>query len=627
MDSSSTILQDSVALWVFLKNNAGMDSVFYDQFLLDGEVGAPGLYFNLGIPKGRNGFERDLLQHGIGSERLLVAFFKTLQPFSQLMSELCVFFEKHKIKETGSSLKVVFDFDKAAGAGLEFDLKHFRQTLEKLTKAKMLLGYYHLTNNHFWPLIHVFQDKLVGKTAANPTVRRWVDGYKNNAQRISEPSIETPVTGNVKLDNGLSRIMVLWRNYIEACRRLGDTHEQFRKKMSELLDIKDDCQTANEAVAPWDATDLYYSESDFWPGTFLDMMFLTLEDIEVLPDIERQKEYEQLGKKLEMYLNTLPIQQHETDVFLKELIDLLNLPVWKRRYELYAAWVLTLIDKSFTSMSTVFHSVDEKLILSFRATHLATVDAGGESLELWSEVRSPVHQPSGKGRKENVQPDYSLFVGADHLPDRCLAAVEVKQYRTPSINNFSNALNDYTKALPNAHVFLVNYGGIPGALPSRLNQPERSFYFGQIKPASTVVDKFINALKARLPASGPIPFENFSNLYIDELFVDISQSLNNREYKEFLQTFLTDKINKGQVGRLIAVDTDIRGDWNKPTVKNVEEMLLFSFSGSTDFVRFITPNFKGLVITDQDGVSDIKEAGISIQVIEFPKDKKLCVRN
>jgi hypothetical protein len=164
---------------------------------------------------------------------------------------------------------------------------------------------------------------------------------------------------------------------------------------------------------------------------------------------------------------------------------------------------------------------------------------------------------------------------------------------------------------------------MPEALPSRLNQPDRSFYFGQIKPASMAIDEFIKALRARLPAAaGPVPSNNSSSLSVDELFVDISGSLDNREYKDFLQTFLTDKINKGQVGRLVAVDTDIRGDWNKPTVKNVEELLQLSFNGSTDFVHFITPNLRVLVITDHDGLRDIKVAGIQIQVIEFPRDKE-----
>ena len=158
ISTDGDILKNSESLWIYLKKNAGIDSIFYDRDLLEGNASERGLYGLLGIPKYHDDFEQDLHHYSISVEQLLISFFKTLQPYTLMMSDICGFFERNMIKETNKSLKVVFNFDQAISAGLEFNLDHFRQILEKFTKVKRLINYFHLTHNELWNLIKVFSD-------------------------------------------------------------------------------------------------------------------------------------------------------------------------------------------------------------------------------------------------------------------------------------------------------------------------------------------------------------------------------------------------------------------------------------------------------------------------------------
>jgi hypothetical protein len=68
----------------------------------------------------------------------------------------------------------------------------------------------------------------------------------------------------------------------------------------------------------------------------------------------------------------------------QELLDLLNLPVWRRRHELYSVWVgtrmLSVIKHAVPDMR--FHTVDGTLSFEFGGSRLAY---GQSCVLLWSE--------------------------------------------------------------------------------------------------------------------------------------------------------------------------------------------------------------------------------------------------
>lgn len=158
------------------------------------------------------------------------------------------------------------------------------------------------------------------------------------------------------------------------------------------------------------------------------------------------------------------------------LTEVLSLPAWERRHELYAAWALTLIVDAVGLKRCELHpAADGKLSFSFRGSHVATIatPAHGPVL-VWAELRSPAINPIGRGRTRAIQPDYTLLTAPVTAPASALAVVECKQYRRASPGKFAAALQDYAAARPTAQVMLVNYGPARDSVLERVAQPERN---------------------------------------------------------------------------------------------------------------------------------------------------------
>lgn len=610
------ILSSSVELWSYLKKNAGLDSIFYDKEILEGSPTGNGIYYHLNIEKTQKNFDTALRNHSITVEQLLVALFKTLQPYSQMMNDLCVFFEHHLIKETNRSLEIRFDFDKTKDELLDFNLEHFKQTIEKYSKVNQLIFYYHLNSNQLWQLKELFsQDKYSDEDIQNQGARDWIDNYNNGNDSIfKSPNFENLLTGNSNLDQQLFKIIGIWKSFVNACINISPNRSVFRKELKNTMKSDD---TRNKTL-PWSPDELFYAESDFWPSSFLQLFFFRLEQLQQLNEDDKNIQQENLAQDIIQFLNNVSIVHQQENQILKELVELLKLPIWKKRYELYAAWILTVIDEIFSEYPHEIHHQNGKLLLTFSETHLATIKTEKGDMLLLSEVRSPVDKPEGISRKSNIQPDYSIYLH-NSKPENCIVVIEVKQYRKSSSSNFKAALNDYTKGLPIAQVFLVNYGTVASKM--NLATPERSHFYGQIKPSSSQVEIFKEKVKSFLPRPTPNGPKEFSmddlNLPIDHLLVDISNSLNIKEYKDFLKKVINAILSRVKIYHLVAVDVTIRKEWFDPSASNIQELLSLSFNEGTRFTHLIPDHGNVMILTDDDGVKDMESAGTSAKVIHY----------
>lgn len=628
--SPDPIFDSAASLWEYLTTQAGLDSLFYDKEILLGNDADKGLYEHLGISPKSLDFVEDLQHYKITVEKLLVAFFKTLQPFSQMMSDICVFFESHLVKETNKSLSIRFNFDSINGADLEFSLEHFRQTLSQLTKVKQLVDYFHLNSNQFWMLTRIFGEDY-SVNAKNLSARKWIDNYKitdfksRHYATFNPPDAEIPSTGNESLNQQLSRVIRIWKSFVERCRSVDINRERFREKIP-ISSLEENYLKIDEIMAPWSARDVRHAESDFWPSTMLDMLFYKLEEMNELPANERSSQQTLLANSIRDFLRQLPQSQVEEEQLLRELIDLLKLPVWQRRSELYAVWILTLMDEIVKDYPRKIHHTNGMLSLSFAATHIATIETQDGDIQLWSEVRSLVEGTDkipleGKSRKTHIQPDYTIYKANTTSPTNCILGIEVKQYKKFSNSNFKNALNDYTRGLPNAHVFLVNYGSVSSKM--KVTEESRAHFVGQIMPANIATILFKDMVRKFLP-SPPLPariarFDDLSipTSTIDSLYVDISGSLNEDGYKDFIQAYISALIQERKVNQLLAVDDNVRQKWLSPNAGNVKEMIRLPFNKGTDFVELMLSSESVLVITDMDGLRLVEQSGQGCYVIVY----------
>jgi len=85
------LLNTSWEIWDFLKK-AGLDVKNYDLHI------AEELCKGLGIPLPCKDIKMELQKRNISPELFIGAFLKAIQPYAQMMSDLCVFFYLHGVK-------------------------------------------------------------------------------------------------------------------------------------------------------------------------------------------------------------------------------------------------------------------------------------------------------------------------------------------------------------------------------------------------------------------------------------------------------------------------------------------------------------------------------------------------
>lgn len=608
---AQNIITSSADLWHFLKTGAGHDSLFYDAEFLNAEAPYPGLRANLKIDRTNRDFADDLREHNISVERFICAFFKSLQPYAQMMNGLCAFFEKHRVKETNKAARMVFDFDEAGREKLDFNLEYFKEQIKNYETARRMISYYNLNqDNIFEPQAILFRRDFYGDSR-DSKVNNWKTEFIH--ERMSNPDFELPLSGNPALDEPFARLYAIVRDFIAAVLLVGTHPKEVRREL--VLRMEGD--TAD--IRGWSPRLLYHGLKDHWPVIMIGGMFKAVETYLTGREALQPGDWKETGEELTGFLDKISEYRPTEVSVLSELTDLLKLPVWEHRYELYAAWVLTLIDESLHNYpAKIYHAEGQEntLLLSFKATHLLDYEINGAVIELWSERKYPAVDPRGEGRKENIQPDYTLSKG-NPATESCIAVVEVKQYRRPARRKFEHAVDDYARALPKADIFLVNYGAM-----SSLISPEalmRTHCFGGIRPDQPEAQDFMQLLREKIKFRSLPPFPHHLLPGSDPVlllprirtvYVDISQSLDTEPYKTCVKQLLEALIVQKYLDRLIAVDTDIRQTWSPVTELSINDLLEQKFYGGTQFAALLPGTRDYLVVTDKDGSQKIQEQGL-----------------
>jgi len=414
------------------------------------------------------------LLNTISTEALLAAVLNAMQPFSQMLNDLLCMFEKASAQYNNVNLQIRFDFN-ASDQPFQFDLENFRKTVHSSTALKKninLIG-------RPWDLIQVFdifrcRDFCNKPQLASSSACQWLDEYNNDTWPDFLP--EVPVAGIKSLDKIVGKIWDMVTNAINYYKQAYDPDKGRRRSHYD--------EYHNH---PHDS--LWQAETDFWVGCFIQTATYTMEHLRGLAPGEKAAVAQVLEASLLSFIEKTTTKEIETIV--DRLEDILCLPFWKKRYELYAAWNLVQITDALKDTGVQFHVPDGMLSFSFRATLMATCKKLEPPLEIWAELRTESSSVVSKKRKNHIQPDYTLAVHNATDPNNTVAVVECKQYKKTNRRNFFEAVVDYANGRPHGRIFLVNYGPIP---KNMLDDPaacrDRTFPFGMICPGAETVSCF-----------------------------------------------------------------------------------------------------------------------------------------
>src|SRR5207248_407579 len=109
--------------------------------------------------------------------------------------------------------------------------------------------------------------------------------------------------------------------------------------------------------------------------------------------------------ELDQALDVLRNKDPKRTIPHRRLEEFLSLPMWKYRHELYSNWVATRVIAVLSDQGPTVHSAHGAIRFRFSGTHLATFDQPRPRLHLWTELRSLLKEPVGKGRSAGIQPD------------------------------------------------------------------------------------------------------------------------------------------------------------------------------------------------------------------------------
>lgn len=478
------IAETSAELWESLRTQAGLTvsapgkPAAYDDTLMDA------LKSEL-FGERPEAFEDLLEAEPPALERLLEAFLLTLAPFSRMMSDILVMFEAAAARRSDRNLRIRIDAE-FNPAGLDFDLYSFRETVERLERAVVLRRrrMWHL--NNAWSLSSLLADHLSAdfrrsQEPHDPATLAWLAEMGRDHDFPMPPR---PVLSGVEaLDDLTAELWADFRSFQAASRRVTGRYSRVR-------DLKLD----GSGPSGWSADMLKEAAHDRWPSNevrWFAFLAEALRDEPESPDLER------CVTELRQQVEAITSPPQPVEDCRSVLSEVLALPVWKQRSELYSVWIASVLTKHLQPYGVEFQITGGVLAFPFRKQCFAKVGADNEGpLELWSELRTPGENLLG--RKNAIQPDYRLrFPSGEETGEADLLVVECKQYKVSSPGNFSKAITDYGRATTSARIVLTNYGPV---LPSVLERvdPEvagRADAIGDVQPGGRGLEPFAKTIQ------------------------------------------------------------------------------------------------------------------------------------
>lgn len=473
MNEKKQVIKESDELWLELSQLAHFDDTAYDEELKNSIKDS--------LELGSEDITNELRKNNISTTKLLAALLKALEPFSQMMVELLSLYSNAGARSNNNNIEIEFEFgDESKRYSLD-DFKKSVYDVQERTVIKARL-------QDPWKLINRMKSIEDGRFSESNNLPEydyykqicvWLDTYRNDI--LPECLPEFPVTQCDQLDRKLNQLVELVEDVIQC----------YRNEYLPSIGLK---QSILQAAEKYN-TKIWWAETDHWIGKFvLGYFYLVLFlKYKLLGDNDIDGAIEYVDKIMadpEIFSIVTEKEQYNA------ICEILDMPFWKYRYEMYSAWVFTCIAEAFSDLGIRYNVPDGVLQFKFSGVMLATISLPDMEFEIWAEKRHPANNLSGEGRVSGIQPDYTIYSKTKEKTEACIV-IECKQYKKSNKKNFASAVNDYATALPGAMVFLTNYGRISKNFSKwfKLEILRRSKDYGTMRPNSKSRLDFISDVR------------------------------------------------------------------------------------------------------------------------------------
>ncbi|MGY0791985.1 hypothetical protein ACW7BJ_21670 [Azospirillum argentinense] len=413
------MIRDGLQVWRSLKTEGGLDvrrgaTEDRDGYDRPIELAIRDILF----PGAKASLEQRLARTRVSPEPFLAAFFAAVQPYADMMQDVLRMMEAAGAKRGERNLEIAFDFDQVSEA-LKLTLEQFREVERTFRYLTRPMRGRHWNLDGMWSLhrgltqaVPTAVDWGRRTEVENGSVRAWVGAYQNG--RFG-PIPVLPLTGDGEMDPLLREIEGLARDYVEVCTAIGPRREDLRAAYNTAVESKTLGMASDEVVQR--LYTLFQPDTDHWIEQVILAATNAAEQIRAMPAGERATAARQWVELVRPAIDTLPLEVRTGRALQDELEQFIRLPIWRRRSELYAVWVAAQTAVTAARLFDLeYLASDGVLRFPFSGACLATLSGG--KLELWTELRSPLANPSSSKRRNAIQPDYRIVPANSAAPPR-----------------------------------------------------------------------------------------------------------------------------------------------------------------------------------------------------------------
>jgi hypothetical protein len=473
-------------LWESLQQEAGLELSLKHGKGRDADLEAAvlkRLHAHLALPKPPGSVQALLLadtrsgRPRVTAELLLLTVLASMGGFASMMTEILETLLLAKAPHASQSLSIAFKFDEQGNDAICCTLREFRaqvKTVKRTVESRLVVP----SSDALLALLNMLE-KLGG--------RDWKP--VPDFPLIAAP----PSSGHRQLDAIVADLNKLVSDFRSWCLEFGLTRKSAYDRARERY--------PNNNISPG---------REAWGITGLAMDYWDMRAAAALGRIaDRVARGELDGTHVAETISALSggFERHRrwADQTYTQLLDVLHLPAWRKRHELYSVWAGTvLLRTAVENADTVqFHPVNGILSFSFGGSRLATYVVQGQQYDVWAELRSALVGTSKK-RTKGIQPDFRVV--RPNLAASIGAAtefiLECKHYLVQGRANFVAAAKDYARSCPTAKVFVINHGPADDvSLAAECDKlaPGQVRFFGDATVEQEIASKRLkNAIKSAL---------------------------------------------------------------------------------------------------------------------------------
>ncbi|HEY1396426.1 hypothetical protein [Roseateles sp.] len=478
--TSASPIRSSADLWTTLQNEGGLQPDTYDKLLVDSVISDLKLDTSRPIAS-----QLDT----VSTTRFVLALFAALQPWDRMMADVLNLFARQGVQASNGEVLIEFEFD--SEHSLAFDAEQFKRARMARQRLGASIQDIHTSDTALFKLGRMMAARLAsshgldydmdshfrqsiarvggveqheGHPPDSPDARHWLGFLPHSEERVHErwPFEEAPPFPAWDPDDPLQPIVQPIESAIAILSARVSSYSSWR----ELVDVRrreesDPTVNTNHrlSLTAWSLTRVLAAQHDRMTPFLLHRLW-QLHDLAPKELAARAALASVLAGDIAQFMN--PVIGPSPQQALEEL---LALPLWQYRHQLYSIWLVTVVDGALPGQARMtLQPVDGRLRFSFCETLVAKIETDGPSFSLMAECKTAAPDDVtllGKSRVSSVQPDYVI---KNDRSGEVVYVLEAKQYRNGKKGEFARAVHDYAAVHVRAFVALANYGTMPAGM-------------------------------------------------------------------------------------------------------------------------------------------------------------------